>query len=60
MRIARTLLFAAGAALMFAGPAGADVPESERPIIVPLHNWTGAQISSAVSAEILRRMGYDA
>ncbi len=59
MGIARKLLFAAGAALMFAGPAGADAPESQRPIVVPLHNWTGAQISSAVSGEILRRMGYN-
>ncbi|MCY4607704.1 MAG: ABC transporter substrate-binding protein [bacterium] len=59
METARKLLFAAGAALLFTVPAGADVPESERPIIVPLHNWTGAQISSTVSGEILRRMGYN-
>ena len=59
MGVARKCLFAAGVALMFMAPAGADVPESDNPIIAPLHNWTGAQISSAVAGEILRRMGYN-
>ena len=54
----RTLL-AAGLAAALAAPAWADVPESDRPIVVPLHNWTGAQIAAALSGEILARMGYN-
>ncbi|MBC6439220.1 MAG: ABC transporter substrate-binding protein [Rhodospirillales bacterium] len=51
----------AGVALAFGatGTATADVPESERPIVIPMHNWTGATINAAVTGQILEDMGYN-
>ncbi len=52
-------LLAAGLAAFLVLPVRADVPESDRAIVVPMHNWTGATITSAVSGQILERMGYN-
>ena len=59
MRVLAKPLLGAALAFAMAGGAAADVPESERPIRIPLHNWTGAQISGALGGQILERMGYN-
>ncbi len=59
MKILAKPLLGAALAFAIAGGAAADVPESERPIRIPLHNWTGAQISGALGGQILERMGYN-
>lgn len=59
MRVLAKPLLGAVLAFAVAGGAAADVPESERPIRIPLHNWTGAQISGALGGQILERMGYN-
>ncbi len=46
-------------AMSVAGTATADVPESDRAIIIPLHNWTGATIGGAIAGQILQDMGYN-
>ena len=60
--VRKVMLAIAVGTVMLAGPlvATADsVPESERPIVIPLHNWTGATINAALTGQILERMGYN-
>lgn len=59
MRMLAKPLLGVALAFAVAGGAAAEVPESERPIRIPLHNWTGAQISGALGGQILERMGYN-
>jgi glycine betaine/proline transport system substrate-binding protein len=47
------------AAMTLVGTARADAPESEDPIKLALHEWTGQHITSYVAGEILRTMGYN-
>jgi len=51
----------AGAALALGaiGTATADVPESDRPIVIPMNNWTGETINAAIAGQILEDMGYN-
>ncbi|MBT7647410.1 MAG: glycine/betaine ABC transporter substrate-binding protein, partial [Rhodospirillaceae bacterium] len=46
-------------ALGVTGTAVADVPESSRPIVIPMNNWTGETINAAVAGQILEDMGYN-
>ena len=48
------------ASVAFIGPArGGEIPESQDPIKVILHDWTGQIVVAKVSGEILVRMGYN-
>jgi glycine betaine/proline transport system substrate-binding protein len=60
----RTLRALAGAAALLAifglgGPASAEVPESEEPIKLTLHDWTGQLISTEIMGRVLQSMGYN-
>jgi glycine betaine/proline transport system substrate-binding protein len=60
----RTLLAAvAGAALtLSAGATSAqaqDIPESQDPIVLAIHEWTGQHITTYVAGHILESMGYN-
>ena len=57
--LGKTLLGAALALGAVGSAAAADVPESDRPIVIPLHNWTAAQINAAIGGQILEDMGYN-
>ena len=59
MRVPGRLLLAAAMTAAAFGAATADVPESDRAIVVPMHNWTGATINSAIAGQILEDMGYN-
>ena len=51
---------AAGAlALTMAGPAGAAAPESDEPIKLTLHDWSGQYITSTIMGNVLKSMGYN-
>ena len=47
------------AGLGFAGSASAQVPESEDPIKLTLHDWTGQLITTEIMGRILESMGYN-
>ena len=48
-----------GIAMMMAGAAQADVPESEDPIIIGINEWTGQHITAYIAGHILEKMGYN-
>jgi glycine betaine/proline transport system substrate-binding protein len=50
-------VFAAGMAV--SGPALADIPESEDPIIIVQNNWTSQLVLSTVVGKVLEGMGYN-
>ena len=52
---------AGGAAMVSAGagPAAAQVPESEDPIIIGINEWTGQHITSYIAGHVLEEMGYN-
>ncbi len=48
-----------GIAMVMAGAAQADVPESEDPIIIGINEWTGQHITAYIAGHILEKMGYN-
>ena len=50
---------AAGALAFAAAPATAEAPESDEPIILTLHDWTGQYITTTIMGEVLKSMGYN-
>ena len=59
----RPLRTALAAALIgaFAGTTGAlaaDIPESDDPIVLAIHEWTGQHITTYIAGHILENMGY--
>ena len=51
---------AAGAlALTMAGPVGAAAPESDEPIKLTLHDWSGQYITTTIMGNVLKSMGYN-
>ncbi len=47
------------AAASFTGHAVAGAPESEDPIKLTIHDWTGQYITTHIMGEVLARMGYN-
>jgi glycine betaine/proline transport system substrate-binding protein len=47
------------AGLCLAGGANAQVPESEDPIKLTLHDWTGQYITTEIMGRVLESMGYN-
>ena len=47
------------AAFSLAGSAHAQVPESEDPIKLTLHDWTGQLITTEIMGRVLEGMGYN-
>jgi glycine betaine/proline transport system substrate-binding protein len=47
------------AGLGLAGSAAAQVPESEDPIKLTLHDWTGQYITTEIMGRVLQSMGYN-
>ena len=47
------------AGLSLAGSARAQVPESEDPIKLTLHDWTGQYITTEIMGRVLESMGYN-
>jgi glycine betaine/proline transport system substrate-binding protein len=47
------------AAVAFVAPVNADVPESEDPIILTIHDWTGQYITTHIMGRVLEEMGYN-
>ncbi|HKY96021.1 MAG TPA: ABC transporter substrate-binding protein [Kiloniellales bacterium] len=54
----RWLAAGALAAFAAASPAQAAVPESNDPIKLTLHDWTGQLITTTIMGEVLKSMGY--
>lgn len=50
---------AVGTALVFSGPAVAGHPESEDPIKLTIHDWTGQYITAHIMGRVLEEMGYN-
>lgn len=46
-------------AVAFVAPVNADVPESEDPIILTIHDWTGQYITTHIMGRVLEEMGYN-
>lgn len=42
----------------FVAPLNAEVPESEDPIILTIHDWTGQYITTHIMGRVLEEMGY--
>lgn len=49
---------AAGALLVFA-PPGSEAAESQDPIKITLHDWTGQLVTSQIMGEVLKKAGYN-
>lgn len=53
----------AAAVLAIAASSGAakaaDIPESQDPVILAIHEWTGQHITTYIAGHILERMGYN-
>jgi len=49
-------VMAVGVALV--APLNAEVPESEDPIILTIHDWTGQYITTHIMGRVLEEMGY--
>jgi glycine betaine/proline transport system substrate-binding protein len=47
------------AGLSFVGGAKAQVPETEEPIKLTLHDWTGQLITTEIMGKVLESMGYN-
>ncbi len=46
-------------ALAFAAPAAAEAPESDEPIKLTLHDWSGQYITTTIMGNVLKSMGYN-
>ena len=46
-------------ALAFAAPASAAAPESDEPIKLTLHDWSGQYITTTIMGNVLKSMGYN-
>lgn len=55
----RTAAAAGVLALAFAAPAAADAPESDEPIKLTLHDWSGQYITTTIMGNVLKSMGYN-
>jgi glycine betaine/proline transport system substrate-binding protein len=54
-----TIVFAAFVCVGFMpNVATAEVPESDEPIVLALHEWTGQQVTTHLAGTILAKMGY--
>ncbi len=47
------------ACLALPGAAAADVPESQDPIILTIHDWTGQYLTTNIMGRVLEEMGYN-
>ena len=47
------------ACLALPGAAAADVPESQDPIILTIHDWTGQYLTTHIMGRVLEEMGYN-
>lgn len=47
------------AAVAFSGSAVSEVPESQDPIILTIHDWTGQYITTHIMGRVLEEMGYN-
>lgn len=55
----RTAVAAGALALAVAAPAAAQAPESDRPIKLTLHDWSGQYITTTIMGNVLKSMGYN-
>jgi len=55
----RTAVAAGALALIAAAPAAAQAPESDEPIILTLHDWSGQYITTTIMGNVLKSMGYN-
>jgi len=55
-RLIAVSILAAAAAISI--PAQAAVPESKKPIILTIHDWTGQYITTHIMGRVLEEMGY--
>lgn len=46
-------------AIAFSAPTWAEVPESQDPIILVIHDWTGQYITTQIMGGVLQKMGYN-
>jgi len=58
-KLIRTAAAAGALALAFAAPAAAQAPESDEPIKLTLHDWSGQYITTTIMGEVLKSMGYN-
>ena len=55
----RTAVAAGALALAASAPAAAAAPESDEPIILTLHDWSGQYITTTIMGNVLKSMGYN-
>ena len=55
----RTAVAAGALALAASVPAAAAAPESDEPIILTLHDWSGQYITTTIMGNVLKSMGYN-
>lgn len=58
-KLFRTAVAAGALACAAIAPAAAQAPESDEPIILTLHDWTGQYITTTIMGEVLTSMGYN-